>query len=72
MILPVLISWTNPEQPVNFIRWWAFLLLAGITAIVGGGINYSLPRTPPMTLNSITFGFAGASVVEIIRNIDTA
>jgi len=66
MVMPILISWTNPNNTVFFLRWWVFLIIALLGALVGGGLNWSLPRTPPMMLNSICFGFACGSVVASI------
>jgi hypothetical protein len=57
-LLPVIQKWTDPSTPVDFPRWWAFLIFAALICILAGGINADMPLKPRQLLKSISLGFA--------------
>jgi hypothetical protein len=44
--------------PVDFPRWWAFLLYAALVAILAGGLNSDMPIKARQLVKSIGLGFA--------------
>jgi hypothetical protein len=57
-LLPVLKTWTNPNTPIVYSRWWVALLYASLVCVIGGGINSNLPPKPRELLKSMGLGFA--------------
>jgi hypothetical protein len=57
-LLPVIQKWTDPTAPVEFPRWWAFLLFAALVCLLAGAINSDMPTKPRQLVKSIGLGFA--------------
>lgn len=57
-LLPVIQKWTDPTAPVEFPRWWAFLLFAALVCLLAGAINADMPTKPRQLVKSIGLGFA--------------
>jgi hypothetical protein len=57
-LLPVLASWQNPHNPVEYPRWWAALAFGAAISLAAGIINSNLPMKPREMLKSIGLGFA--------------
>jgi hypothetical protein len=57
-LLPVLVRWQRPGQPLDFPRWWVALIFAALISLIGGGINSNLPTKPRELLKSVGLGFA--------------
>jgi hypothetical protein len=57
-LLPVIVKWTNPKEPVSYPRWWAALLFAALICLLAGGINSNLPAKPSELVKSVGLGFA--------------
>ncbi len=57
-LLPVIQKWTDPSAPVEFPRWWAFLLFAALICLLAGGINSDMPAKFRQLVKSIGLGFA--------------
>jgi hypothetical protein len=66
-LLPVIQSWTNPEIPVDYPRWWAALIFAAVISILGGGVNSNLPVKPRELLKSVALGFALDSATVLAK-----
>ena len=67
-LLPVIVTWTNPNTPVQFERWWAWVLYSFIIATLGGAINSNLPYKPREVLKSVRIGFAIDAAAVIARS----
>jgi len=63
----VLVTWSNPETPISYPRWWVALLLAALVSLIGGGINSNLPPKPREILKSIGLGFALDSAAILVK-----
>lgn len=57
-LLPVLQKWQDPSAPVDFPRWWAFLIFALLICLLAGAINSNMPVKPRELVKSIGLGFA--------------
>lgn len=57
-LLPVLQSWQDPVNPIQYPRWWVALLFSASISIIGGAINSNMPCKPRELVKSMSIGFA--------------